>query len=188
MGFTTRRLDVRRLTMADLDAFHEIWGDPEVIFWGAARDRDAARARLQDFIDRRLDGIVDSGWLAVVRQRDGQLVGDVVLQPAPWDRDLAEVGWHFAKAWQGCGYATEAAAGLLAHAKQHGVERVYAKILPDNVASRGVALRLGMQIIGRLDDPHGLHDLWAKTLDGRSNRPGANEADSGYARSSRSRR
>lgn len=165
MGFATQRLEVRRLTMADLDAFHEIWGDPAVIFWGAARDRAASRARLQDFVDRRLDGIVDSGWFAVVRQRDGQLVGDVVLQPAPWDRDLAEVGWHFAKAWQGRGYATEAAAGLLAHAKQHGVEGVYAKILPDNVASRGVALRLGMRIVGELDDPHGVHDLWAKALD-----------------------
>jgi ribosomal-protein-alanine N-acetyltransferase len=164
VGFVTPRLEVRRLTMADLDAFHEIWGDPAVIFWGAAKDRDATRARLQDFMDRRLDGMVDSGWSAVVRRRDGQLVGDVVLQPAPWDRDLAEVGWHFGKAWQGRGYSTEAGAGLLAHAKRHGVASVYAKILPDNVASRGVALRLGMRIVGHLDDPHGLHDLWAKTL------------------------
>lgn len=167
MGFMTPRLEVRRLTMADLDAFHAIWGDPAVIFWGAAKDREATRARLQDFIGRRLDGIDDSGWFAVVRQRDAQLVGDVVLEPAPWDRDLAEVGWHVAAAWQGHGYATEAAAGLLAHARQHGVEAVYAKILPDNVASRGVAMRLGMRVVGHLDDPHGIHDLWAKTLDGQ---------------------
>lgn len=168
MAFMTPRLEVRRVTMADLDAFHEIWGDPDVNFWGAAKDRDASRARLQDFIDRGLDGIVDSGWFAVVRQRDGQVIGDVVLQPAPWDRDLAEIGWHVAKAWQGHGYATEASAGLLAHAKRHGVGTVYAKILPANAASRAVALRLGMQITGLLDDPHGLHDLWSKTLDGRS--------------------
>lgn len=164
MGFVTPRLEVRRLTMADLDAFHEIWGDPAVIFWGAAKDRDASRARLEDFIGRRLDGIVDSGWFAVVRQADRQLVGDVVLQPAPWDRELAEVGWHVARACQGRGYATEAAGALLAHATRHGVGSVYAKILPDNVASRGVALRLGMQVVGHLDDPHGLHDLWTKRL------------------------
>lgn len=171
MGFMTSRLEVRRLTMADLDAFHEIWGDPAVIFWGAAKDRDATRARLRDFIGRRLHGIADSGWFAVLRHRDGRLVGDVVLEAAPWDRELAEVGWHVARAWQGRGYATEAAAGLLAHARQQGVGSVYAKILPDNVASRGVALRLGMQVVGHLDDPHGLHDLWAKTLDG-NDRPG----------------
>ena len=45
---------------------------------------------------------------------------------------------------------------------------VYAKILPGNVASKGVALRLGMQIIGRLDDAHGVHDLWTKSLDDRA--------------------
>ena len=167
MGILTPRLELRRLTMADLDAFHEIWGDSTVIFWGASQDRDATRARLQDVVERSFEGLADSGWLAVIRQRDGQLVGDVVLQPAPWDPQLAEVGWHFATAWQGRGYATEAAAGLLAHAKQHGVRSAYAKILPGNVASRGVALRLGMQIIGCLDDPHGVHELWVKTLDGR---------------------
>lgn len=41
--------------------------------------------------------IVVSGWFALVRQHDGQLVGDVVLQPAPWDQDLALVGWHVGK-------------------------------------------------------------------------------------------
>jgi ribosomal-protein-alanine N-acetyltransferase len=166
VGFVTPRLRMRRLTLADLDAFHEIWGDPSVIFWGAAKDRDASRALLQGFIERRLDGVDDSGWFAVVRQHDGQIVGDVVLQPAPWDRELAEIGWHFARVSWGRGYATEAADGLLAHAELHGVERVYAKILPSNATSRGVALRIGMEVIGRLDDPHGVHDLWVKNFDG----------------------
>lgn len=117
-------------------------------------------------MDRRLDGIVDSGWFAVIRRRDGQILGDVVLRSAPWGQDLAEVGWHVGKAWQGRGYATEAATGLLVHAKEYGVEEVYAKILPENTASRGVARQLGMQIIDRLDDPtRGDHDLWAKMLD-----------------------
>lgn len=164
MGFETRRLEMRRLTMDDLDGFHRIWGDPAVIFWGAAEDREASRARLEDVVERRLDGIGDSGWFAVVRRGDGRLVGDVVLQPAPWDEELAEVGWHVAKAWQGRGYATEAAAGLLEHAERQAVDRVYAKILPDNLASRAVALGIGMRIVGTLDDQHGLHDLWARTL------------------------
>lgn len=151
--------------MVDLDGFHQMWGDPTVIFWGASEDRAATEALLRDFIDRRLDGVVDSGWFAVVRDRDSELVGDVVLQSAPWDRGLAEVGWHVAKAWQGRGYATEAAAGLLEHARQQGVDKVHAKILPDNVASRGVARRIGMQITDRLDDPHGVHDLWTRSLE-----------------------
>lgn len=167
MGFVTPRLEVRRLTLADLDDFHRIWGDPTVIFWGAAEDREASRARLADFVERRLVGMDDSGWFAVVRRRDGRMIGDVVLEPARWDDELAEVGWHVAKAWQGRGYATEAAAGLLEHARRHEVDVAYARILPENGASRGVARRIGMRIVGTVDDPHGLHDLWSKRLTDR---------------------
>lgn len=131
VGFVTQRREVRRLTLADLDAFPAIWGDPAVILWGASKDLEATRARLRDVIHRHLDGIVDSGWLAVVRRHDGQLVGDVVLQPAPWNRDHTKVSWHVATAWQRRGYATEAATGLLAHAKQHGVDTVPGR-LPTN--------------------------------------------------------
>lgn len=165
MGFITERLQVRRLTMRDLESFHELWSDPNVIRWGAtSEDLEASRTRLHDFIKQRLDGIDESGWFAVERRDDGRFVGDVLLGPAPWDGELAEVGWHLAAAWQGRGYATEAAAGLLVHAKQRGVDKVYATILPDNHASQGVARRIGMKIAGRVDLPLGLHDLWERDL------------------------
>lgn len=167
MGFTTQRLEVRHLTIRDLEGFHEIWGDPSVIFWGAAPDLASTRARLEDFRHRRLEGVAESGWFAVALRDEGRVVGDVVLQSAPWDSEMAEIGWHFAKASQGRGYATEATAGLLVHAKQQGVDAVYAKILPDNAASQGVARRIGMHVVGRLDDPLGPHDLWEKSLDDR---------------------
>lgn len=37
MGFVTERLHVRRLVMSDLADFHEVWGNPDVIFWDAER-------------------------------------------------------------------------------------------------------------------------------------------------------
>lgn len=163
MSFVTERLEVRRLAMTDLDAFHEIWGDPRVIFWGAAEDLDASRQRLRDFVGRRFRGMVESGWFAVVTE-DGRVVGDVVLEPASWNDQLPEIGWHFAKEWQGRGYATEAARGLLMHAQRQGVPVVYAKILRDNTASQGVARRIGMTVVGRLDHPAGAHEIWEKRL------------------------
>jgi RimJ/RimL family protein N-acetyltransferase len=48
-----------------------------------------------------------------------------VLEPASWN-DVPEIGWHVAKEWQGRGYATEAAAGLLELAHQQGIPAVYA--------------------------------------------------------------
>lgn len=165
MGFVTKRLHVRRLVISDLDDFHVVWGDPRVIFWGATEDFDATRQRLRDFSNRTLAGISDSGWFAVLRRDDGRFVGDVVLEPASWDEDVPEIGWHFAKEWQGRGYATEAAAGLLELAYRQSIPTVYAKILRTNVASQGVARRIGMSVVGALEDhPAGLHDIWAKDL------------------------
>lgn len=166
MGFVTERLKVRHLSMGDLAAFHEVWGDPRVIFWGAAPDLDASRKLLRDFVGRGLAGVAESGWFAVVRRYDGHFVGDVVLEPASWDSDVPEIGWHFAKESQGRGYATEAAAGLLEVAHQSGVPVVYAKILRTNVASQGVAQRIGMTVVGSLDHSSGPHDIWVKHLDG----------------------
>jgi [ribosomal protein S5]-alanine N-acetyltransferase len=163
VGFVTERLEVRRLVMTDLTDFNEVWGDPRVIFWGATDDLDATRQRLQDFVSRKLAGIAESGWFAVLRRDDGQFVGDVVLEPASWSEDVPEIGWHFAKEWQGRGYATEAAAGLLQVAHHQGIPAVYAKILRTNDSSQGVARRIGMAVVGSLEDhPAGPHDIWAK--------------------------
>lgn len=165
LGFFTERLEVRRLVMSDLAEFHEVWGDPRVIFWGATEDLDATRERLRDFIHRGFADLADSGWFAVVRRADGQFLGDVVLEPASWNHDMPEIGWHFAKEWQGLGYATVAAAGLLEFAAQHGVPAVYAKILRTNAASQGVARRIGMTVLEPLDHPTGPHDIWVKPLE-----------------------
>ena len=165
MGFVTERLHVRRLVMSDLADFHEVWGDPQVIFWGATESLDATRERLRDFTNRTPTAVANSGWFAVLRRDDGQFVGDVVLEPASWDDDVPEIGWHFAKEWQGRGYATEAAAALLEFTHAQGIPTVYAKILRTNDASRGVARRIGMSVVGSLEDhPAGPHDIWAKDL------------------------
>jgi RimJ/RimL family protein N-acetyltransferase len=55
-----------------------------------------------------------------------------------------EIGWHFHPDRWGHGYATEAAAAVLAYALDGGLERVVAVTAPANTASQGVCLRIGM--------------------------------------------
>ena len=160
----TPRLMVRRLTIDDVESFHHVWGDPDVIFWDETRDIDESRSMLERVVERRLDGMDESGWFGVFRVQDMQFVGDVILQPASWDCNLAEVGWHLSRACQRRGYATEAAAALLDHAARGGVAEVWAKLLPTNDASRRVAMRLDMVRSGYLDHPLGEHELWRKVL------------------------
>jgi len=160
----TPRLIVRQLSVDDLEAFHQVWGDPDVIFWGAMFDLDSSRIMLEDLLKRRLDGIDESGWFGVFRRADMQFVGDVVLEPASWDSGIPEVGWHLARAFQRHGYATEAARALLDHAGSAGVREVWAKVLPTNTASQRVATRLQMRRSGHLDHALGAHELWHKRL------------------------
>lgn len=108
-----------------------------------------------------------SGWFALIRSEDGAFVGDVVLEPASWDAELPEIGWHVARRWQGRGYATEGAAALLAEAHSEGAGDAWAKILPGNLPSRAVARHLGMTQAGELDHKGWPHDLWVARRPGR---------------------
>ena len=46
----TGRLLIRALEPGDLPGFHSVWGDPEVIWWGADADRATTKARLRRLI------------------------------------------------------------------------------------------------------------------------------------------
>ncbi len=61
----TERLALRPFTLDDAEAWHAIWGDPEVIWWGASESFEKSRADLAHLLERESgwpDGI---GWLAV---------------------------------------------------------------------------------------------------------------------------
>ena len=88
-----------------------------------------------------------------VEQRDGgQLLGTLLLKPIPASSDKVplppsgdtEIGWHFHPGAWGQGYATEAAARVLAHAFGAGLSEVVAVTNGANAASQGVAQRIGM--------------------------------------------
>ena len=159
----TARLDVRLLTLDDAEAFHGIWGDPVVIWWGAHETVEQTRQFLAQLL-ARVEGRTGHGWFGMFDD-DGVLVGDVVVQPAPWDRGIVEIGWHTARAAQGRGYATEAMRAVLDQARACGIGYVEAVIVPHNTASRRVAEKLGMRVVGERIHSGMVHDLWALELD-----------------------
>jgi RimJ/RimL family protein N-acetyltransferase len=55
-------------------------------------------------------------------------------------------------AWQGRGYAVEAASALVAWLRERGVTEVAAHIHPGHTASARVAGRIGLAPTGELDD------------------------------------
>jgi RimJ/RimL family protein N-acetyltransferase len=71
----------------------------------------------------------------------------------------AEIAWVVGRAWQGQGYATEAAAALVGWLDTRGVTIVEAHIHPDHGASAAVASRAGLLRTGQFQDGE---QLWRR--------------------------
>ncbi|HEY6252634.1 MAG TPA: GNAT family N-acetyltransferase [Candidatus Angelobacter sp.] len=141
----TSRLFLRHFTMDDLEALVAMHSDPEVSrFLGGVKTPEQSRERLLEWIaEYQQYGF--SKW-AVVLRTTGELVGrcglslEEVEGASEW-----ELGWTFARAHWGHGYATEAAAAARDHSfSKLGLQRLISLIRPGNFASIRVAERLGM--------------------------------------------
>lgn len=114
------------------------------------------RPQLRERYRRLADGHSPDGregWLNwMLRVRDaGALVGTVqaTLRQEPGGQS-AELAWVVAVTAQGHGYATEAAAGMVAWLARRGVTRFVARIRPDHGASRAVAEGAGLRPTARV--------------------------------------
>lgn len=159
----TARLELRLWNDGDVQAFHRIWGDPDVVFWGPAKDVGESMAMLARVRARCAGWPAPVGWQAVFDAESGDAIGNVVLQPAPFSPGDLEVGWHLRRDRWGHGDATEAAHALMEQAfASNPIARLVCAILPSNERSRCVARRLGFVVVAG-DVLHGgrLHDVWS---------------------------
>ena len=142
----TERLFLREIAADDLDDLLEIWGDPDAMrLFPQTLNRDEMKAWIERN-DKRYEQFGHGIW-AVIRKSDGALVGDCGLMIQEVDGvDELEVGYHFKPSHWGNGYATEAARGCMEYAfNQLGRRRIISMIRPENIASRRVAERNGLQ-------------------------------------------
>jgi RimJ/RimL family protein N-acetyltransferase len=143
----TERLILRPLTDQDLGDLAAMLGDPEVMrFYSAPKTRAEAEGWLR--WNQRLYAARGFGLWAMEHKDTGEFVGDCGLTPQPVeDSEEIEVGYHVASRHWRKGYASEAARACRDHAFDVlGVERLVAIIHPDNVASQGVARKIGMSL------------------------------------------
>lgn len=141
----TERLSLRPFTSEDAEAWFAIWGDPEVIWWGADATFKESAATFHRLVAAEAEWPGGVGWLAVCRKGEEEIVGDILLQPAPFAPGI-EIGWHFRRSAWGQGYATEAARAVLERALAEGVAgRIYAAVALENPRSLRVVEKLGMK-------------------------------------------
>ena len=160
------RIRLDALRDDDFEPLYELQSDPVVcrylLYEPRSREkvaevltRDAAATRLAKPGDYLQPAIRDS---------DGRFVGTMYFELKSVDDRTAEIGWLVGPAFQGRGYAREAAAMLLDLAfGELGLHRVIAELDPRNTASVRVCERLGMRKEGHFVEQMWLKDEWTDT-------------------------
>ena len=143
----TERLLLRRFTANDTDAIFAVIGDPIAMqYYPQKFTRDDAAK----WVERNLRRYDENGYgiFAVALKSSGEVIGDCGLaQQSVEGLPHLEVGYHLQRRHWGLGYATEAAAACMKYAfRQLAADKVISLIRPDNVPSRRVAERNGMQV------------------------------------------
>jgi RimJ/RimL family protein N-acetyltransferase len=147
LPFEAERLLVRPFREDDFEDLFALYSDPVVMrFLGGVRSAEQTREKLASMIDHeRRHGF--SIW-ALVGKPDGRFVGRCGF----WymhDPDEAELAYTLAQCAWGRGLATEAAEAAVRVAFQRfGLPSLVAFAEADNVASRRVMVKLGMQLVG----------------------------------------
>jgi RimJ/RimL family protein N-acetyltransferase len=145
----TERLRLRPFEPSDLDTFAAMQADPETVRWLYNDPRE--RAASEELLGRKAAGAAvaaEGDWLsaAVVLRATGEHVGEASLH---WVSELhrqGEVGYLFARAHEGNGYATEAARELLRFGfETMDLHRIVGRLESRNVASARVLEKLGMR-------------------------------------------
>jgi len=132
----TRRLILRRMTMADLDGLLRIFSDPKVMesFGGVLFDR----SKMEQWIQRNLDhqDQYRYGLFSVILKTNAELVGDCGLEHMEVDGSAeVEIGYDFSSSYWGRGLATEAAMAVRDYAfGQLGLPRLISLIRIHNRA------------------------------------------------------
>lgn len=147
MKIETQRLVIRDLEKEDAGQLAAIWADPAVTaHLGGPRDYETVRKSLEE--DAAAPQPPEMDLWPVVDKTGGQVIGHCGLLEKEVDgRGEVEVVYVFDQAVWGRGFASEAAAGVVAYAQGTlGLKRLIALIEPENEASERVALKLGMHL------------------------------------------
>ena len=142
MVLTTERLLLRPYALDDLMDFHAMVSDPEAVRF---EPYDVMNLREAEACLRER---MTEDFTAVVCRADGRMIGNVYLANRPFES--MELGYVFARAAWGYGYATEACGAAVEAAFARGVHRVFAECNPENAASWHLLERLGFRREGLL--------------------------------------
>jgi RimJ/RimL family protein N-acetyltransferase len=158
--FETARLVIRSFEDRDSARWFSMVSEPEFRRYlppAPAPTGEAFVATLERY--RELERERGLALWAVELKASGVFIGQCGLQPIEATGPEVELAYHFTRLSWGNGYATEAAIGSLAQGfGSAGLVEVIAIVMSENIASRRVVEKAGMEYVG-LASYYGLADL-----------------------------
>ena len=141
----SERLIFREFTLDDLPMLIEQRSDPDVNkYLGGTKlqNPEALAKRIRFYMScYESHGF---GMCAMIWKPTGEMIGSAGLQPLDGTDDI-EVGYSLVKEFWAKGIGTEAARAWLEHGfRDHGLDRIVAIAVPENIASRRIMEKLGM--------------------------------------------
>ena len=109
---------------------------------------EEATTRLARFRDLTME--IGIGALAICRRAETDVIGYCALVVGRCSLDEPEIAYELLRRFHGHGYATEAAAALVAAAAATGRQRLWSTVAPWNAASLRVLEKLGFRREGTL--------------------------------------
>lgn len=146
MIFETQRLLIRKLILDDLDSFHQLENNPEVLKYatGNVKTFKENKKELSDLITK-YDTHLNDFWIyAVVRKSDDIFIGTLALVK---DNIDDEIGYRFLEKYWDLGFGYELCKGTLKYCKQIGLKKIVAYCVVENIASAKILKKLGFAIV-----------------------------------------
>lgn len=149
-GEETDRLLFRKLDENDFNTWLRFCEDPEIMKFFAFPESDSALEKCQKWFEKifwRYDHQL-GGMNALIDKNSSEFVGQcgLLVQTVDGHEEL-EIGYSLMPETRGAGYAIEAAKKCRDFAFQNNFSDSLISIIhPDNVASRQVAIKNGMQL------------------------------------------
>lgn len=147
----TDRLIIRMVRKSDAEDLYELCKRPETSRYSAWNPHRSLR-ETREYISYRLSQFRKKCcyFFVVEEKASGRVIGTCSYGSFDEAYKVAEIGYSILSNKWNMGYATETADALMGYAfKRIGVQRVFVRILPDNLASIKVAEKLGLDFEGK---------------------------------------
>lgn len=146
MIFETERLIVRKLTALDVNFFHILESNPNVLKYaeGDVKTLYENKEELITLIEK-YDKKENDFWIYAIENKENQqFMGTIAMVKDGFDD---EIGYRFIEEYWGNDYGFEICNGIISYAKAIGLNKIGGYVVQKNVASLKILEKLGFKKI-----------------------------------------